>query len=75
MPNKVEQMISGIAKKTLPTAASIFRMPAMTDLIADNVNFGEEGLNPRVVPDDSGKKYFAFGISRWKSSGADIIGE
>jgi hypothetical protein len=75
MPNKLEEIITKIAQNAVPRGASTYGSIDDTEAISRGVNISSDGLNPRVVPDDSGKRYFAFGISRWKSSDADIIAE
>ena len=75
MPSKLETIIGKIAVDALPRASDPFTTLDGSQPIALDANSGSDGLNPRVVPDDSGKRYFAFGISRWKSSDADIIAE
>lgn len=73
MPNKIEQTIKRVAEDTFPAQADAL-LPQDGGLAAP-VNMDKDGRNPRVVPDGSGRKYFMFGISRWLSSGADIIAE
>jgi hypothetical protein len=75
MPNKVEEVISRVARGSLPRASDPYTTLDGSQPIALDANTGADGLDPLVIPDDSGKRYFAFGISRWKSSDADIIAE